>query len=309
MTRAIFPAVILAIGFAIGAVRAAPMPAVDVPALVDASDLIVGRAEDYDSRPVATGAKRTSMIAVDRILKGAADPRRRLEIRLGRSDPRHSSVTDRQYGVFFLRRTGIEVYEAADPFYPVLPASPNADIASSNGSDPLTRVARELTAVFATAPAVLVDPSTGVQGLMVGEPVEQAQSVYHYTASALETILYEIAGESLRAVAASDQLSARLWAVRSLIAIDDEGSEASFIADSLQSLLPVLLDPPPELAATVHAFTSSLKANLNSPTAFPSVVALLRSKDVTIRRAAASMLSKVGQHRGHRTSGQGRARR
>lgn len=294
MQRAFLLVLILAFGFAISAAHAAPMPAVDVPALVEVSDVIVvGRAARVDRRPGAPETERIFTVAVDRVLKGSADPKRLLELRLNVAEPGYTAVEDRQFGMYFVKRIGVHVYEASDPFYPVLPASPTAQVGSSNEEEPLDRVAAELTTVLATPPSVLIDPLTGVQDLIVGEPAEQAQAIYYETASALQTIPYAFSADKLHALATSTQFSTRLSALRSLFATDKEAVDASLINKSLEYLTPILLDPPAELVPAVRDFANSLEADLNHSISASTLVQLLHSRDVAIRRAAASKLSET----------------
>jgi hypothetical protein len=102
--------------------RAAPVPALDLPAMTAAAELIVvGRAQDIDVGSGGAGYERFT-VAVDRVLKGGR--LREVEVRLDFSDPAGRSVGDRQYGIFFLQSGELGgLYGVVEPAHPVLPAS------------------------------------------------------------------------------------------------------------------------------------------------------------------------------------------
>src|SRR4051794_18802108 len=85
-------------------VRAGPVPANDVPAVINAADLIVvGRAVSA-SAPTSRGDRTERYsIEVDRVLKGVARPGDRIGVRLDLSGDDIRGVAERQYGIHLLR--------------------------------------------------------------------------------------------------------------------------------------------------------------------------------------------------------------
>jgi hypothetical protein len=133
---------------------AAPIPAIDVPAMATAADIIVvGRATGVAFH---NALSETFSVSVDRALKGALqNPPTAVSVRLDVSRPEFQSVIQRQYGIFFLRRTVVGEYTAVDPSHAVLVASPDKAAKPTGPTDLLGGVTRELAQVFVTPPATL----------------------------------------------------------------------------------------------------------------------------------------------------------
>jgi HEAT repeat protein len=123
-------------------------------------------------------------------------------------------------------------------------------------------------------------------------PADQAQQVYHEAATALQTIPYTVAGPALGAIAASNQVPARLWALYSLFSMADSEDESAK-ADYLASVQSILINPQPSLAFPVSTLAGAIEGHLNSPKAVPTLAALLGSKNVAVRRAAATVLGDI----------------
>jgi hypothetical protein len=97
---------------------AVPIPMADVPAMAQASDLIVvGRASQTENNLAPF------LVNVDRVLKGNGLPRR-LVVERALSSQDYPAVQERQYGIFFLQRQPGGSYALTDPFHPALVASP-----------------------------------------------------------------------------------------------------------------------------------------------------------------------------------------
>lgn len=276
--------------------NAVPIPAIDVPAMTTRADLIVvGRANRVESQNDLT---QTFSVSVDRVLKGAeTNPPKVLRVRLDVSQPGRQSVSERQYGLFFLRRgtTGGN-YIAVDPFHPVVVASPARDANTRGSIDLLGGLTREFVQVFTAPPASLLNPQTGVQHLAVAEPVLQLHEIYRAAAEAIRSIPYDSAGPELRLIAESDQATARLWSLDCLFFMGDSDDLETLKVNYLDSLKSVLINPPPDLAPAVSSLANSMEGHLKSPNAVPTLAALLNSSEVAVRRAAASVLSDIATH-------------
>ena len=79
-------------------VKAVPVPMADVPAMTQASDLIVVGRASQTQNPAAP-----FLVTVDRVLKGGetASPQR-LTVQPNPTGQGYPSVDERQYGIFFL---------------------------------------------------------------------------------------------------------------------------------------------------------------------------------------------------------------
>jgi HEAT repeats len=277
-----------------GSAGAALLPAIHIPAIIDASELIVvGRANGTVS---TSDSSETFLILADRVLKNAgALPQSALVVRLDIIHPGYRWVAEGQYGIFFLRRLGPNrPYTAVDPYNPVVAASPVADLTAPNSANPLSSVTRELARVLTTPGSTLIDPVTGVRNLAVGAPAEQLHWVYFYVARALASIPYETTGPPLRAMAISGSIPARLWAIDCLLSTGYSEEIESVILNGLKSVEPVLLDPTPDVALTVAMVGNHMLGNITSAKAVPQLAALLESSEPAVRRAAAGNLSVIG---------------
>jgi hypothetical protein len=191
---------------------AVPVPMADVPAMAQASDLIVvGRATQTENNLAPF------LVNVDRVLKG--NPPRRLVVEPSLSSQDYPAVQERQYGIFFLQRQPGGSYAVTDPFHPALVASPVGVQSQQMSTDVLGSLVGELIGVLRASAATLTDPVNGVQNLVTAAPADQAQQVYYEAATALQTIPYVVAGPALGTIAASNQVPARLWAMYCLFSM------------------------------------------------------------------------------------------
>ena len=139
---------------------------------------------------------------------------------------------------------------------------------------------------------MLTDPVNGVGNVVTAAPADQAQQVYYEAATALQTIPYAVAGPGLSAIAASNQVPARLWALYSLFSMVDFENETAK-ADFLASVKAILVNPPPGLAFPVSMLANAIEGHLKSPKAVPTLAALLGSTQVEVRSAAAAALGDI----------------
>jgi HEAT repeats len=261
---------------------AVPVPMADVPAMALASDLIVvGRATQTENNLAPF------LVNVDRVLKG--NPPRRLVVEPEPSPEDYPAVQERQYGIFFLQRQPGGSYAVTDPFHPALVASPQRMPNQQKSADVLGSLVGELIGVLRASAATLADPVNGVQNLVTATPTDQAQQVYYEAATALQTIPYAVAGPVLGAIAVSNQVPARLWAMYSLFSMVDSSAKAGYLA-SVQS---ILINPQPALVFSVSMLANAIEGHLNSPKVVPTLAALLGSKNVAVRRAAAAVLGDI----------------
>jgi HEAT repeats len=292
MRHQLFGTALLASIWMMAPADAAPIPAIDVPAMTSAADIIVvGRAKGVEFR---NALSETFSISVDRALKGAGqNPPTAVSVRLDVSRPEFQSVIQRQYGIFFLRRTVVGEYTAVDPSHAVLVASPDKAAKPTGPTDLLGAVTRELAQVFLTPPATLTDPLTGIQNRVVGEPAVQLQQIYLAAAEAVRSIPYSAAGAELRRIAETGQVTARLWSLDCLFFMGDSDDLEALKLNYLDSVKSILIKPEPDLAPTVSDVANSMEGHLKSPNAVPTLAALLHSSEVAVRRAAASVLSDI----------------
>jgi hypothetical protein len=273
-----------------------PIPAIDVPAMTSAAELIVvGRANGVE---IQNGLLETFSVSADQVLKGAdTNSPKVLRVRLDVSQPGRQSVNERQYGLFFLRRsTTGGSYIPVDPFHAALVASPAREANPTGAADLLGSVTRELVQVFTAPPASLLNPQTGIQHLAVAEPVMQLQEIYRTAAEAIRSIPYDSAGPELRRIAESGQATARLWSLDCLFFMGDSDDLEALKLKYLDSVKSILIKPEPDLAPAVSSLANSMEGHLKSPNAVPTLAALLHSSEVAVRRAAASVLSDIATH-------------
>jgi hypothetical protein len=241
----------------------------DVPAMVQASDLIVvGHVLRLRTR--AAGQAQTAVLAVDRVLKGAG--LRTVTLQLDASDLGSNTLAPQRMGMFFLQR-GRGGYMPTVPNHPALVGAWRASDADTADADPLARVTDELVQALSRA--------AGSEG---GATTFKA-------AAALATVPGNVAGPRLLPLARSSDANVRLWALYCLVRIGD--SPRAAIAQSLAALKAALRDPPAESEFPVGMLAQAIQSNLATVEAVPTLVALLGSRDVRVRRAAASALGDV----------------
>jgi hypothetical protein len=268
---------------------AAPIPAVDVPAMAGAAELIVaGRVGGVEFRPDGT---ENFTVSVDRVLKGPAHPSSAtVPVRLDLSLSAAQTVAQQQYGLFFLRRlTAGGGYTAVDPAHAALVAAPDRSARPPEPPDPaalLAAVAGDLAQVFLT-PAPPPPPTAPA----ADSPA--APAAYLAAAEALRSIPYRDSGDALRRVADAGSVVARLWALDSLLLIGDPDGGAAAALGELKAVTPSLVHPSRDLIPAVSAVANALEGHLTAPEAVDTLAALLASSQVAVRRAAASVLSDI----------------
>jgi hypothetical protein len=235
----------------------------NVPAMIEASDLIVvGRVSGNRVEPGAINDTQVFYISVDRTLKGtAAGHGRFLKVRLDVSDQVHNTVSARQYGVFFLRRSAGS-YIPADAKRPVLVASDDGGPAASTPRDTYASVAAELARVLTTPAAALTDRVTGVHTHATTDANDQAQAIYAEAAEALAAIPYQRSKVALTQAARSTLLSARLWALVSLSFGDGAHEADGLKAQVRQSITPSMLENGSDMSLAMAMLPDAMQRPL-----------------------------------------------
>lgn len=245
----------------------------DLPALCHRADLIVvgqatGVREDGATTLVDSGATYPARLMVvdldvERALKGTASARIVTFTFAVPTVPVVSvggvGVAGGQFGIFFLRR-GPGGYEVVDPYYPFVIAAPGAPETSGTLVD---QVIAEV--------AYVLDSPGAPAGLK-----RQAVSV-------LASSRTPVATGALRAAARNQPLNIRLAAIGVLLARND----ISFLAEAQR----ILLSNDPRIDESSRDNVAfAIRDGVKDPRAIPFLVPLLPSRDVYVRRGAASAL-------------------
>jgi HEAT repeats len=270
---------LLCLALALGALPARPgvMPGPDVTALAEQADLIVvGRVAREDKLQETTlppnEGNFPAWVTVVRlhaegVLKGVPGGRS-VSFRallpvwgVGAEAPRYKPVNVGQFGIFFLAGTSAG-YEVLDPYCPYLPAAPGAPPQQGN---PVDAVAGELAYVFESH-----DPSV------------QSRWARWEAVKALETVKRPSATAALREAAHDSDALVRVWAISALLRRDDIS-----MLDEVEKLVPI---PPDPSVQNLTAELGFAVGTIKDGKAVPSLIRLLWSKDVNIRRGAAEAL-------------------
>jgi hypothetical protein len=299
--------VCLVLGQVSRSARAEPEGQPNVPAMTQASDLIVvGHAMHAKWQGTPQDRRETFEIAVGRVLKGESASRvLPLGVSLDASEASRG-VGDGRYGVFFLRRGPAGLYAATDPRHPVLGTLPAAaGYVSVIPGDPLAGVAEELAHVFATPATVLagaaswlpeiVEIPSGHPGLfeepgpprrVVVTDTRRAELVYLRTYEATESIPLDVlAGPLTAIVRGAGEMLGRVWAAADLIGHGD--------IEYLDDVKDYVLRPWREADATIAILSLAIKQNPPTADDLPRLEPLLSSPSIEIRRAAVYSLSQA----------------
>jgi hypothetical protein len=251
---------VLAVALEPGAASAAVVGGANVPALLQASDLVVvGQAAQV--RIDAITGTELLLVSVNRTIKGAASV---VHVRLDLSEETAAPVAAGQSGIFFLQaRNGS--YTATDPGHPLLASG--ASSRTRNG-DALTEIADELVGALTTP--------------------DHGDEIAIEAAAALMTIPAAKSIDALRsAVDAGDQ-AARIWAVACLLSLaDSESAKIEYLA----AVEPILLTPSPSTRVAISALAGNLAGSLQSEGAVPTLRALSKSRQADLRAAATQTLA------------------
>jgi hypothetical protein len=267
--------------FGVCSAIASPEPRIDVPALVEGADLIVvGHAGRASIRRDQERVTEFVSVAVDRVLNRAIAVPSQIMVQRdllgGGNFGVRPATALRQYGIYFLRKTGsINIYVPVEPYHPALVASAHQRSDAPASDDITGQVAHEFALVLSQPAATSPD----------------VRRTHELAAAGLKSIPYSKVYPHLRAIAASGQFPARLWAISCLLHTDGPNDFESQKARHLESVAPLLLDPRQEWEQAIADLAGSIERRVRSPKAVAALSTLLNSTDARLRAAAASALA------------------
>jgi HEAT repeat protein len=256
------------------AVRATPVPTLDVPRLTETSDLVIVGAvlSSQDSGPTAVDFQGTSVdarkmvcrVRVDLVLKGHYGTGQLLFTYLLPDSPiGYESVTVSSYSIIFLKSTD-NGYAVVSPYYVSLPAVPGAVATNRRTVDNIVQILQGV-----------------VQGTQVGENSKQTALF------ALSTVPSAQSTEALELGLQQSDLGVRLNAAAFLLQRDKVS--ALNVAESAMLYL------PPEVPGyIVHNLAYGMCEGLRDPEAVPSLIRLQQASNAEVRRAVSCALGNTG---------------
>jgi hypothetical protein len=275
--------------------HASPRAPLNVPLLIDASDLVVAGTMETSDIERPSGTRLRTVIHPVRVIKGGP-PESKTPIYIGDSDQAGGGVKLHirdLYGIFFLKRVG-SAYIFADKHEWHIIAAPPAFEDFSPQPDPLREVAAEVTSVFTIPPDLLTVPSLGVlpnHHITFRRSDATDGSPYVKGAAAdLKELVYFEARESLRFIPGSVKIPfllsvfdsrasviGRMQALGALLRAGD--------TSRLQAALPYLLHPDERTSGLVALGLDYLSSRQRDDLV-PVSIELLRSSDSSIREGA-----------------------
>lgn len=248
--------------------RATIVHPLDVPSLVESSDVIVsGRVISVNPLGPGniqlpggqiSGQKFLATIAVDETLKGAIETNNlSVEFVLPDAPAAVRGIPQNRYGIFFLQRVASS-FKAADPTYPFLPATPGAH--PTTGS-PLDRVITKLGDTVTDSNATEAETTAAL--------------------AALATIPGNAATDVLRQALEATSGTLRLHVAAKLVARND--------VTGLAIVETALLHPEASRSRLQQELAGSL-AGLKNAKAIPSLSRLLAMNEPLVTKSAAIAL-------------------
>src|SRR5262245_7672343 len=250
--------------------EAIPLPALNLPELVQGADLIaVARVTSVreigitsiDNYGQSIPARRMSgVLEIKRLVKGVASDS---TLAVGFAVPNvplgHTTISAGQFGMFFMRKTTGSMYDFENPYYPFVVAS--AKVPTAEGSD-LDRVVAEVANVV-SAPGASVEDRLRAIAILTGVKVPAA-------------------GYALRIAAGDPDVSVRINAVAALIRLGD--------GSALGAAEELLLKRSNIKAGLLNNLAFAVQDCIKDPEAIPVLSRLLKATDVQTRRAGAAAL-------------------
>ena len=248
-----------------------PVAALDLTALIKNSELIVvGRVvalRDGGELTVSVNgqsvrAHRTfGTLKVTRMLKGGGG-RARIDIEFFRDEwGMITPILIDEFGMFFLRHTGMNTYGPSDRNFPLLVALLNPPVSKV---DPFDRVVSELVNVITSTS----DVASRIQAI-----------------DALNNVRNVQARSALKRAARDAQLSVRLSAVASLVRQNDKAS--------VDTAIEILLGSSQRYDQTLFNKLKVAIRAVNDPALATDLSRLLEAPDTTTRRAATYALRQM----------------
>jgi hypothetical protein len=256
-------------------VSAIPVPALDLPELTAASDLIVvgqvlaireeGRTTINTQGGPVQARQMVATLRAFRVLKGQAGaPSVSFGFLIPEVDLAYGGVAEKQVGMFFLKEVSKQKYEVLNPYYPSIVAAPDAPATEGAALD---RVVAEVAYVLNSAKS---------------SPDERERAV-----SILETVETPAATEALKKAARTPGGPPSLRAVAALLRRNDAS-----VLDLAERALTVA--PQGAEAGVRLTLALAIRDGVTTPDAVPALARLLRARDVETRRGAAAALRHVG---------------
>lgn len=247
------------------------IPNLDLPALARDSDLIavgqvIGVREDGPTTVniqgnILSARGMEAELKLDRLLKGQISSSAiSVRFSLPRAPVNYGWIANGQFGVFFLHQGG-DGYHVLDPYHPFVVAAPEAP--STNGSA-LDKITAELAYVITSGSASSQTRRDAVEAL-----------------STLKTVK---AGIALQAAAHESEVAPQVLAIVALL----ERGDKSWIEPAAAILLSREKGLEGFLLWRLSAAIEEQKSV--DPRAIPTLVRLLNSPDVPVRRAGAQAL-------------------
>lgn len=271
-----------------------PMPAQAAELVKVADTIVIGRVIAVANHSAMRSAivdwvasDMTLDIAVDRVLASPA-PLSAPFIRVSA----HASMDgeEKSYGIFFLHRESDGSFSNAQNYHWFLAAKQMSGTRNAPAESPLLAVEREILEILATPPDRVLAPGTGAYWYT--EPTQEAiDQTYAAASTALHRGLEPEIRAGLRALTHGNQQVTRLWAAATLFENED--------ADELATVVPDLMDPPPEAhRAAVNAGFELRHLEFAAGTDLLSFVTLLHSQEAAVRSGAVEAL-RQGSREGH----------
>jgi hypothetical protein len=284
----------------IGAAAAYPQPrrALDVPALVAESDVVVLGKWQISDTTIPSGRRSQINLSVSEVFKGDFAGH---VLDLGHIDvpvqaPKPPVLM--MYGVFFLRKNGV-AFDYVDPLRSRLPAPPPQFRIFPTQSNPLSNIAAQLAAVLTIPPNLIIDPALGLgagpmtvfvskgkdksgRNIMAKQDatkLRRAEAAYNLALDGLDSISLPIKRPFL--VSVFNGTGASVGRMQALAALMQAGDSSL-----LESALAYLMQPDDDAVGTNSALMLGLMKLSKDDSLAPIFVKLLESHNENIREGA-----------------------
>ncbi|HEX5683912.1 MAG TPA: hypothetical protein VFY73_07740 [Ideonella sp.] len=250
-----------------------------------ANVIVAGRVMTYQSGPVSNWTVPVTLtVSVSRTLRGPPYPTGTvLKVRYVDRPSSYINVNRDSFRLFFLRCSAATVCSQATPLHLDVPALPKAQVATPPPADPAERVRDELLALVSADDQVLAGLS-----LSSSDDVERAYSVRSDAMRHLSAFPMAPIVDELKRLAQTPAPAPRLAAL-SLLALVDDYSMLMKADTEMLYPMPATERMARHLASAITRSSSKVPPELVEPAS-----RWLRSRDVEIRRGAASVLRETG---------------
>ena len=285
--------------------RASLTPHANVAGLTTQSDLVIkGRITQFLRYSVSAKTRWAITIQVDQVLKGSLDgPRASITVQPS-SLGKYANISNGEYGIFFLTKSGSSTLDFADANFPRIVGSPNRSGEEVSASD-LGRVAQDISDVLRLPTTSAGDIGGGVADdvRLVGSyrvlqdgstqlttrapsHTRIAEDTYMHAVSALRTMPPEIRIAALKDVAnAKAGGLGRTWAAGELLRLGDGARLPETVA--------FLINHAPSDSLTATMLDQDVRMASIPAEQADSLYLLLKAKDVEVRRVAVHALGRI----------------